>query len=796
MIKYPGFILVLIAGTLSLLMDVAAENHRFDSNGWHISADSENSTLTIEYEHLGVVANHVQFYVKRDQKWQKLLNWNITTEEDGFLVRTDIPSTELKFYIRNRVFGVYTNLTEVRITAVAPADNGRFPARMIDYSGKAKPVAWNGTDEISYSYGGIHTKNLSFLPADNPDVLYLSLGKVFSRNMHCLFDRQSDTMIRFHQSGQMMRRDENGHIQFLFSIEPALGSPGKGLELEIAVIYSDYYTRHLGLPVYKPMDDRYFKNPPVMWNSWTNYYYLITEDDVVKNVDWIEKNLRDYGLEYVIIDDGPDRGDENGHHWISNWSKERFPHGPKWLTDYIKSKGLKTGLWVVPHVYAGALQEHPEWYLRNKDGKHIIVYSTPALDYTNPEVLDFLKEMFTTLKNWGFEYYKFDGEFALTEYIPNIDRSRLFDSSGSPIAAYRNRLEVIRQAVGDETFLEGCPSGAPLQGIGYFNSYFTGDDIYNSWLGMYPFFVSLNANVFLNHISTYIMPCEGICVMPKMDIETARKAYNPEFIRVASTRERNISSVGTTMSEARTIVTFVALCGTPFSFADKLPDLPGERIDLLKKAMPALPIVPMDLFSRGGYASWNLFKEFTPQTYQHNFPRIIDLKVNAAAGIYDVVAATNWTDTLQSRTISFADNLGLVRDSLYLVFDFWSQEFLGEFKNAVELQIEPHDTRVLHIRPALNRPQLLSTDRHLSGAYSVRSLNWDSQTATLSGSSKTIAAVPYSFYLHVPQGFSITAIKSNTWAEIKQVKNSVFKATLGGQQELLNWAVLFAGETK
>ena len=170
--------------------------------------------------------------------------------------------------------------------------------------------------------------------------------------------------------------------------------------------------------------------------------------------------------------------------------------------------------------------------------------------------------MFTTLKKWGFEYYKFDGEFALTEYIPDIEKNKLYNPDISPLEAYYNRLRVIRNAVGDSTFIEGCPAGTPLQGIGYFNSYFNGEDIYNSWHGMYPFFNSLNANIFLNNITVYLMPGEGICVSPVMDIEKAKSVHNPEFVRVASSREENMVSVGTTMNEAKTIVSFAALSGS------------------------------------------------------------------------------------------------------------------------------------------------------------------------------------------------------------------------------------------
>jgi hypothetical protein len=55
----------------------------------------------------------------------------------------------------------------------------------------------------------------------------------------------------------------------------------------------------------------------------------------------------------------------------------------------------------------------------------LLDYSTPALDSSNPEVLEFLKHLFTKLDDWGFDYYKFDGEPALPQYAPLVDKSRL-----------------------------------------------------------------------------------------------------------------------------------------------------------------------------------------------------------------------------------------------------------------------------------------------------------------------------------------------------------------------------------
>jgi len=776
--------------------DAYCQSHRVLRHNWSIVADGEQAVLTIEYKDLGIVAKNVRLNLKRGDKLQLLSNWKVKKTPNAIIINTVAPDTTWQFSIKNNLLNVTCSSDDGVITAVAPADKDRIPARIIETDGK--PAAWSGTREVTFAYGGPQTHNLSFLPKQNPEVLYLSIGQVSGSNIHCLFDRKTDTAIEFSKKTLMLRSDEDQDIMVVTMMlrsdedqDMMVAMPPNSAAIRIT---RDYYTKKLGLPVYKPFDDSYFDKAPVVWNSWTNYYYKVTEDDIVKNVEWIVDNLKEYGLKYVTLDDGYDRGKKREHYWIDNWDKKKFPHGGKWLAQYIRSKGLLPGLWLVPNVYAGAVEEHPQWYLRDKDGELIISYNTPTLDCTNPEVLDFLTHLFTTLKDWGFEYYKFDAEFAMTEYIPSVDRERLYDKSISPLDAYRNRLEVIRRATGKKTCIEGCPSGTPLHGIGYFDSYFNGDDIYNSWLGMYPFFASINANVFLNHIVCYLMPGEGICVSPKVGLEEAKAVFNPEFIRVAATRESNLTTLGTTLGEARTIATFSALSGTACSFADMLFKLPEERVQLLKKTLPTMPIVPIDLFSRGGYMHWNLWKEFTPEQYVHDFPGIMDLKINAISGIYDVVSVTNWSEEKTSRSVSFEGKLGLNPDKSYVVFDFWNQKLEGIFKDSLEVFIEPHDTHVFIIRPVLGRPQLLATSRHITGAFSIKDLAWNPSAYSLRGSSQTVPDEPYSLFVYMPEGVTISKTNANADILFQKNTNGLLEVAFQGQKELVDWAFDFSLE--
>ena len=113
-----------------------------------------------------------------------------------------------------------------------------------------------------------------------------------------------------------------------------------------------------------------------------------------------------------------------------------------------------------------------------------------------------------------------------------------------------------------------------------------------------------------------------------------------------------------------------------------------------------MPILPVDLYSRGSDITWDKFKFTTPDTYIHDYPEIIDLKVNAASGVYDVAAFTNWRGEKVSKSVSFTDKLGMADGSRFIVFDFWNQKLAGVYEDKMEVDIEPHDTRVLLIHPS------------------------------------------------------------------------------------------------
>jgi hypothetical protein len=752
--------------------------------GWKVTADSRTEQLRIDHDKVGAVMTRIQLFIGGDNSKLPLHNWKLKKDSSNSLtVQSENPRSFWRFDLEDCALIISNTADHAVLTASTPAPQTRQLARLMDPGGV--PVRWTGTNEVHDGYGGGVTQRVSYLPRQNSDVMYFALGPISATTLHSLFDRPTDTAIDFPEQANLVRNREDSDL--LDTTIPISGNA-------VLRIIPDYFTKTLGLPYYLPFDDSHFPRPPVVWSSWTSYYADVTEADIIRNTDWLAQNLKPYGFEYVQLDDGYDRDERGQHYWIEHWNHERFPHGPEWLAQYIKSKGLHAGIWLVPNAYAGAVKEHPDWYLRDIHGNLILDYGTPALDSSNPQVLAFLEKLFTTLDGWGFDYYKFDGEHALPLYVPKVERSKLYDGTSDPLEIYRHRLSLIRNVLGPDRFIEGCPAGTPLNGIGFVQSYFNGDDLYNTWQGMYPLFSSINANAFLNHESVYVMPGEGVELRPPMSLDEVKASRHPSVLETAREREQPLTQFGTTLAEAHTLVTYLSLTGVVYPLASVMPELPEERIELLKKTLPPLPIFPVDLFSRGTDMQYDRFKYTTSDTYIHNYPDVLDLKVGAASGSYDVVAVTNWRSGNLTRRLSFQNELGL-GPGRYAIFDFWNQKYLGIFEQGIDVEVASHDTSVLAVHPVEDHPQLLGTARHISGVFSIDTLNWDNADSRLEGQSTTIPGTPYTLWIRVPGNLKVSSAKAasnDRGVEVQLIQSGeLLRLTIPGQQNRVRWVIQF-----
>ena len=86
------------------------------------------------------------------------------------------------------------------------------------------------------------------------------------------------------------------------------------------------------------------KTPPMGWNSWNKFACNVSETLIMGMADAMASSgMKEAGYEYVVIDDcWQVARDKNGEIIADSI---HFPHGIKYLADYIHSKGLKFGIY-------------------------------------------------------------------------------------------------------------------------------------------------------------------------------------------------------------------------------------------------------------------------------------------------------------------------------------------------------------------------------------------------------------------------------------------------------------------
>ena len=87
------------------------------------------------------------------------------------------------------------------------------------------------------------------------------------------------------------------------------------------------------------------RKPPMGWNTWNTFGPDISETLIMESARaMVDTGLKDAGYEYIVIDDmwSLKERDANGR---LQPDPAKFPHGMKYLSDYVHSLGLKFGMY-------------------------------------------------------------------------------------------------------------------------------------------------------------------------------------------------------------------------------------------------------------------------------------------------------------------------------------------------------------------------------------------------------------------------------------------------------------------
>jgi len=214
-----------------------------------------------------------------------------------------------------------------------------------------------------------------------------------------------------------------------------------------------------------------FDKAPRVWCSWYSLYKWINEHIILSTLHALD----DLPFDVFQLDDG----------WQithGDWEPtKKFPSGMVELANKIKATGRIAGLWLAPLMVtklSSIFRDHPDWLLKDETGKPVPVGLTwegvpYALDTSHPAVLEWLDKLIRKVRGWGYDYLKLD--FLYAGAIPG---KRYQDIPRE--VAYRNALQVMREAAGD-AYILAC--GAPvIPSLGLCDGIRVGTDVSPYWL--------------------------------------------------------------------------------------------------------------------------------------------------------------------------------------------------------------------------------------------------------------------------------------------------------------------------
>lgn len=236
------------------------------------------------------------------------------------------------------------------------------------------------------------------------------------------------------------------------------------------------------------------QTPPMGWNSWDCYGPTVEEHEVKANADYMAKNLKPFGWEYVVVDirwfvENDKAGgynQTNPRYVIDEFGRyqpavNRFPsakdgNGFKPLADYIHGKGLKFGI----HIMRGVPKIAVEKKLPIKGTNGI----TADNIYSTAIQCEWLKDNYTILADKDGAQAYYDSIFELyakwgVDFVKIDDLSRPY---------HEDEINLIRKAIdksGRKIVLSTSPGETPIEDANHVrthaNMWRMVDDVWDTW---------------------------------------------------------------------------------------------------------------------------------------------------------------------------------------------------------------------------------------------------------------------------------------------------------------------------
>ncbi len=205
------------------------------------------------------------------------------------------------------------------------------------------------------------------------------------------------------------------------------------------------------------------KSLPTIYNE---YMHLAWDSPHEDNVKKYAPVIAETGAEYYVIDCGwhDEVPGDVIYPYVGCWreSNARFPSGVRATTDYIRSLGMKAGLWIEPEVVGDKCREMIDYYgddcFIGRYGEKVCVGNRYFLDFRKEKVVNYMTETIRRMvREYGAEYIKLDYNRDIGIGCDR-DAFSLGEGLEGCAAAYLKWIEDVREEF-PEVLFETCSSG-------------------------------------------------------------------------------------------------------------------------------------------------------------------------------------------------------------------------------------------------------------------------------------------------------------------------------------------------
>ena len=419
-----------------------------------------------------------------------------------------------------------------------------------------------------------------------------------------------------------------------------------------------------------------FADPVCGWNTWDYYRWTITEDEVLKNAEFIHRDpvLSKY-VKRIIIDDG-------WQYCYGEWEPNHyFASGMDTLAGELRKMGFVPGLWIAPGIvepHARIAQMDWDMLAKSRGGQPCLAYQCMkrygfVLDPTTEKAQKFLEDTFRRFTDYGYGYFKIDFLKPVTQAFRHADPKCRRDD------IVRLIIDSVRRGTGDRAEILGC-GHVYSSGSKGLNACRIGADIHATWRNTKVNAPVVAARYWQNRKLWINDPDFAVCRAEHTSVDPDMHRLQPAYVYVAPNdqylADKEFDLATFKENEPEVLLSVAIISGGVLNLSDKMTLLNEKGLELCRKTVSAEP-------GEAGVCL-ELFESELPWRFVQKFKSGVRL------------LAINWDDN-EKKTFSFdLEKSGISKDMK--ATDFWSGKSVSHDGKLLEFELAPHSCQLIEFR--------------------------------------------------------------------------------------------------